>query len=137
MKLPTREMGEVHLLAIWETDGRWEAEWEPLRGTPFGSLFSTITVEALNHALHGWSRPLSQALGIKPEGALHKLPKTGQQCYRRAICPLYDAWCVPLAKEMPWCFEPDGVEDENVRRAASRAVEEWRAGVYLTIIVEG
>jgi hypothetical protein len=137
MTLPTREKGELQLLAVWQKDGHWEPEWEPLRGTPFGDLLSVVPEETLNHALTGWSRPLVQALGISPEGALRKIPKEAQQCLRRSKCPLYDAKCVPLAREMPWCFEPDGVKDDGVRYAASRVIEEWRAKVYVVIVTEG
>lgn len=135
MKLPTREMGEVHLLAIWETDGRWESPWEPLRGTPVGNQFSIISQDALDHALKGWSKPLSDALGIPPSGALRKLPDAARECEKRRTCPFFEPrQCHPGGTNMPWCFEPAGYKDELVRQAVARAIEEWRAGVYLVIV---
>lgn len=136
MKLPTREMGEVTLLAISEHNGVWEAEWDVLRGTPVGDQFSVISQETLNHALWGWSWPLAQSLGPCPEGALRKIPKTARECVKRGSCPLFNVkQCHPLAKpnQMPWCFEPEGFS-ENVGKVATQAIEEWRAGVYLVVV---
>ncbi len=136
IKVPTREMGELRLLLISVEDGGlWEPEWEPLRGTVFGDQFSVITKEVLDHALKGWSRPLSDTLGIPPVGALRKIPLESRACFRREKCPLFNAkQCFPEAKIMAWCFEPDGVADGTVRYAATRAFEYWRSGVYLVVV---
>ena len=137
MMLPTREMGPVTLLAVSERGGQWEEEWAPLRGTRFGDQFTVISRDTLNHALHGLSRPLVDALGIPPVGALRKLLPEHRVCYRRRTCPFYDeAQCFPTATKMPWCFEPDEVPDDLVRKTASKAIEEWRAGVYVCIVQE-
>lgn len=134
MKLPTIERGEIDVLAIDERNGEWEPEWEPLRGTAFGNQFSVVSRETLDHALRGFSRPLSQALGIPPVGALKKIPLASKLCYLRLKCPFHDAHrCFPEAKRMPWCFEPDDVA-EGVRRAATRAIELWREGVYVLVV---
>lgn len=123
------------MLLISVEEGRWEAEWEPLRGTVFGDQFSVITKEVLEHALKRWSRPLADTLGIPPIGALKKIPLEGRECFRRGKCPLYNPkQCFPEAKNMAWCFEPDGVADETVRYAATRAFEYWRDGVYLVVV---
>lgn len=127
-------MGEIHLLAIWERDGLWEPEWEPLRGTRVGDQFSCITQSVLDHALIKHFKPLVDSLGIPPEGALRKLPKEGRVCARRVVCPLYTTQCHPLSKSMPWCYEPDGFSEEVVRKAVSKAIEYWREGVYLTVV---
>ena len=137
LKLPSLELGELEIRAIRETGGRWEPEWEPLRGTLFGDLFSVVSKEAFDHALHGWSWPLVQALGLSPEGCLIKVPRVSRECYRRRKCSLYiERNCHLKARKMPWCFEPDGVEEADVRKAASKAIEEWRQGVYLLVIRE-
>lgn len=136
IKLPTREMGEVRLLLIQqEAGGTWEDEWELLRETPFGTQFSVISKEVLDHALHRWSKPLVDALGIPPAGALKKIPKVSRECIKRSHCIQYEAKnCFPEAKAMPWCYEPDGVNDETVRQTATRAIQEWRDGVHLVVI---
>ena len=135
LKLPTLELGELSILAIREIGGQWEPEWEPLRGTLFGDLFSVVPKEALDHALNGWSWPLTKILGLSPEGALIKIPKGSRQCYRRRECSLYiKRDCHVTAKKMPWCFEPAEVAEDSLRRAASKAIEEWRQGVYLIVI---
>lgn len=137
VKVKTQEMGQVRLMLIREQGGTWEEEWEPLRGTVFGDQFTSTTKETIEHALKGWSRPLVDALGIPPEGALKKIPPESRQCFRRHVCPIYDQKiCFPEARNMPFCFEPDGVAQEAVRYAATRAFEQWRDRVYLVIIKE-
>ena len=140
VKLPTLEMGEVQLLLL---EG-WEKDWALLKGTAFGDLFSEVPHEAVEHALRRLSRPLVDALGIPPEGALRKVPAASRECFMRPRragkrpCPLYDRFrCYPTAPEMQWCFEPDAIEDEDVRRMAARAIELWREGVYVVVVVQG
>lgn len=137
MKLPTREMGEVTLLVTWEKAGQWEPEFEPLRGTRIGDQVSVIDQAALDHALHGLSRPLVDALGIPPAGALRKLPEAARECLQRRKCPFYEARdCHPGGKAMPWCYEPDGIADPAEKTAAARIIEEWRQGVYVVVVRE-
>ena len=137
VKLPTLEMGELHLLLISESKGVWEEEWEPLRGTVFGDQFTVLSKEVLDHGLHRWTKPLVDALGITPEGALRKIPRESRECFQRKRCPLYiPSRCFPESKNMPWCFEPDGVASEQVRHTATRAFEYWRDRVYLVVIKE-
>jgi hypothetical protein len=138
MKLANEELkGFIEVLAIRMENGQWEPEWEPLRGTPFGLLFSEVSKEALDHSLKGWSWPLSEALGLQPSGALLKLPKESRRCYNEQHCDLYNAnWCFLLAERLPWCFEPAGVFEHSVRKAAARAIEHWREGVYLIVVSE-
>jgi hypothetical protein len=135
IKLPTVERGEIVVLAIAERGGTWEPDWEPLRGTVYGKQFTLVDRETLEHALRGFSRPLSNALGIPPVGALRKVPKPSRECYTRRKCPFYaPRHCHPEAAKMPWCFEPDAVKDEKVRKAAAQAIEQWREGVYLVVV---
>ena len=133
MRLPTAERGDIEVLAL----NGWEPDWAPLEGTAFGNQFTPITREVLDHALHGFSRPLSQALGIPPAGALLKVPKPSRACYARSKCPFVEPrHCHPGADKMPWCFEPDDIEDPAVRFAASRAIELWREGVYVLVVTD-
>lgn len=129
-------MGEVRLLVTWEKQGCWEADLEPLRGTRIGEQLSFISQSDLNHALHGFSRPLVDALGIPPAGALRKLPEASKECAKRETCPFYVARdCHPGAKKMPWCFEPGGLS-EAAQTAAARLIAEWREGVYVVVVKE-
>lgn len=135
MKLPTLERGEIIVLAITERDGQWEPEWEPLRETVYGRQFTAVSRETLEHALRGFSRPLSDALGIPPVGALRKIPGPSRACYARRKCPFYEPHaCHPQAAKMPWCFEPDDINDKKVRQSAAQAIEQWREGVYLLAV---
>ena len=136
MKLANAELGgHIEVLAIQETDGEWEREWEPLRGTEFGDLFSLVSKEVVDHALKGWSKPLTDALGLSPKHALIKLPRKFRWCYRQPKCPLYNEhWCHMPSPKMPWCFEPAEVDSQPIRDAAARAIEQWREGVYLLVV---
>lgn len=135
VKVPTRERGELILDLIDEADGVWEPEWEVLRETIYGSLFSVVAKDTLECALRGWTRPLVGELGIPPQGALRKIPLESRQCFKRGKCPMYlPQLCFPESKNMPWCFEPDGVASEVVRTQATRAIETWREGVYLVVV---
>lgn len=126
----------IQVLAIWERGGEWEPEWEPLRDTVVGDQFSSCSQEALDHALHGLCRPLVDALGIPPAGALRKLLPASRECFRRRKCPLYlPRRCLLDSSKMPWCFEPEGVPD-GVRETATRAIELWREVVYLVVVKE-
>lgn len=138
VKLPTREMGEVQLLLL----SGWEKNWTVLKGTVFGDLLSVVSREAVDHALHGLSRPLVDVLGIPPEGALRKIPKGQGVCWHRVrrpgqrrACPIQGAECHLRAEKMPWCFEPT-VDDGEVRRVASKVIELWRQGVYVVVVEE-
>lgn len=138
MKFLSKERGDLHVLAIWEKGGVWEEEWEPLRGSPFGDLFSVVSQDTLDQALAGWTQPLALKLGLPPSGALIKLPKAAQECGQKRKCILYDSKvCFPTTKKlMSWCFEPAGIPDEKQRVAAAKAIGEWRSGVYLLLVQE-
>lgn len=137
VKVTTREMGVLRLHLIEEEGDTWEEAWAPLKGTVFGDQFSRISKEDLNHGLRGWTRPLVNSLSIMPEGALKKIPRVSRECFKRKSCPFYDAkQCHPEGANMPWCYEPDGVEEERIRQAATRAIEHWRERTYLVVVYD-
>lgn len=129
-------MGEVQLLVYWPKGEGWDPEIEALRGTRIGDQIPVIEENTLNLALHGLSKPLVNALGIPPFGALLKLPKAATVCSQRKRCPMFDeTQCFPTTKrKLPWCFEPD-LKDEP-RVAAAKVIAEWRQGVYVVAIKE-
>lgn len=137
VKLPTLEMGDVHLLLV----DNWEGGWSVLRGTIFGDQLSVVSREAVDHALHRWSRPLVKSLGISPEGALRKIPRLCWYRLKREdlpyACPLHDKHnCQATSKKMPWCFEPEGGFDAVVRKKAAEAIGLWQEGVYIVVLTE-
>lgn len=137
MKLETRERGFLEVFVIQETAGVWEAEWEPLRETSVGALFSRVTQRDLNHALNGWTHPLVEALGLSPEMALAKLPSA--RCDKQERCSLHDARkCLVLSKKLPWCYEPAGLEtlSETALTRAAEVVFLWKQQVYVVIAVQ-
>jgi hypothetical protein len=135
LKLKSQEMRDLELYLIYQYGDTWEKEWRPLQGQTVTSLISISTKEDVDHALKGWSWPLTSKLGIPPEGALRKLPSKG--CYQRGPCPFYDKKkCVPTSKALPWCFEPDDIEDLVVRKLAAELIRLWREGVYVVVVLE-
>jgi hypothetical protein len=140
VKLPTREgIGEVVLALLTG----WEKPWDALRNTKYAASFSRVSKKAIDHALHGWSKPLSDSLGISPQGALLKVAKEQRECFLRhkgegrKPCPLYNkAICHIQSPKMPWCFEPDNISTNEIRSAAAQAIALWREGVYLVIVLD-
>lgn len=77
---------------------------------------------------------MMSSLGLPPEGGLRKIPVEARVCMRRKECPFHDTKkCFPLAKELPWCYEPDGVASEEVRAIASKLIQTWHEGVYVVV----
>jgi len=133
VRVLTVEKGPLEILIIWSAKGLWESEWEPLRETPWAKLLTIVHPEVMEHALRGWSRPLVLALGLPPEGCLRKIPVEHRQCMQRGPCPLYESEkCHPIAKELPWCFEPEGLESP-VKEAVSRLIQVWHESVYAVV----
>jgi hypothetical protein len=128
----TREMGQLALHLVRQEAGVWEPEWDDLRGTAIADLFTVVTREVIEQALQGYTKPLILALGLPPDGALRKLPPEAKICSQRRTCSLWDAQCCfPVAKKMPWCFQPSGLPPK-----ASEAIQIWRERVYLVVALE-
>jgi hypothetical protein len=134
VKVLTAEKGPLEILVVWSAKGIWEPEWEPLRETQWAELLTIVHPEVMEHALRGWSRPLVLALGLPPEGALRKIPVENRQCSQRGPCPLYDPkQCQPVAKELPWCFEPEGFSPGPLKDALVRLIQIWHEAVYVVV----
>jgi len=123
-------MGKIELYLIYNEGGTWEPQWRPLQGV---LDLPSVTKEVMDHALHGWTRPLVDGLGPPPKGMLHKLPKTSQKCvHERERCPFFDRKrCGVLFTKMPWCFEPAGLIPGNL---AAGVIKLWREEVYVMTI---
>jgi hypothetical protein len=135
LKVETRELGMVEMFLIYAPGGEWEAEWKPLQGTDVGDLFTVVTKEVMDHALWGYSKPLVEALGLPPKGALHKMPHP--LCANRIGCTFYEARdCVPTGRNLPHCYQPEGLPSEESRQLAFEAVRLWRDGVYIAVVKE-
>ncbi len=137
LTLIPRELGKLELYLIYNEVGVWESYWRPLQDHPFTAAFTHVSKTVMEAALVGWTKPLVNILGIPPEGALRVIPEASRECENRRRCPLYIAEnCRPLAKNMPWCFEPVDVGDLDARRLATEAIELWREGVYIIVVRE-
>lgn len=137
VKLLSKELGEIRLLIVWEgLDGSWDTDWAPLKGTRIEPLFSRTSEETYQHALVGLVGPLAKTLGLPPVGCLAKIPKDMRECTKKSTCPLYDKKsCFPTAKGVfSWCFE--GMPDPEASKALASAIETWREGVYILIVVK-
>lgn len=135
LRLPSDEKGILEVLVIRSKDGVWEGDWHLLKGTVIGNLFSQTTQPQLDHILSGYSKPFVNELGISPEGALRKLPS--RECKNRKKCPFYDVKkCQTLTRKiLPWCFEPEGLDDlAKVSAMVAEVIFKWREGVYLVVV---
>jgi hypothetical protein len=129
--------GDREFLLIYSNGTAWEPEWEPLRGTEIGALIPVVPKEVLEWALKGYTKPLSKAMGVPPEGCLIKVPKASRVCRRRNVCPLHTDQCHVGGKNMPWCMEPDGILDDIEVSVVAKVIEQWRAGVYVVVCQGG
>lgn len=135
LKVETREMGFVEMLLIYANGDEWESEWRALQGTDVGNLFTVLTKEVMDHALWGYSKPLVSALGLPPQGALRKMAHP--LCSNRVGCTFYEARdCVPTGRNLPHCYQPEGLLSEESRSLAYEAVRLWREGVYIAVVKE-
>ena len=132
--LDTREMGKLDLYLIYDYGGTWEAEWRVLQDHEVGKRLTKVAHDTIEHAIVGFSRPLVKALGLFPLGMLHKLPS--QECDHAKTCTIYIAKnCLSTSKNMPWCFEPAGL-DSSVRERCAELVRLWREKVYVVVVEE-
>lgn len=138
LKVQTREMGMLELYLIYNEGGLWEEEWRPLQ--TYGDLVEQmpcVSKEQMEHALIGWTRPLIDALGPAPKGLLLKLPLVTRECCARETCPFFRPKdCISLSKRAPWCFQPNGIADLDVRKLAAEVIKMWREGVYTVVVLE-
>lgn len=133
MKLPSKEMGVLDVLTIDSTNGVWEPAWDRLRLLEEGALVSRVPPIVIRHALNKWTQPLVSALGISPSGALRKVGAANKQCAIRRTCPFFTLKCEPSHADLPWCFEPSGVEGE-ARQVLAKAIAYWHEGVWLIVV---
>jgi hypothetical protein len=126
-------MGPIELYLIYDEGGIWEADWRPMQGA--GLALPEVTKADMDHALHGWTRPLVSALGPPPEGRLRLLPKAARHCEHARTCSLFDKKrCGILIPKMPWCFEPAGFL--TAPQLVAEVVKMWRAQVYVLLVKE-
>lgn len=124
-------MGPLELYLIYDEGGIWEAEWRELQGV---MELPAVTKEVMDHALHGWTRPLVDGLGPPPEGMLRLLPKAARHCEHERTCPFFDRRrCGLLLSKMPWCFEPAGF---GAPKLVAEVVKFWRSEVYVLLVRE-
>lgn len=135
VKVVTQEKGVLEILLVWGKAEGWEPDFEPLRTLPgWADLLTILDPEVVEHALRGWSRPLTSALGISPAGAIRKIPVASRACQTRFRCAIHDPnKCRPLSPEMPVCFEPDGLESRAAAASAAIVVLAWHEGVYVVV----
>ena len=137
LKLKTPELGDLELYLIYQYGEKWEDTWALAQGLPATSLLTFVDKGVMDHALVGWTSPLVKALGLPPAGCLRKLPIENRVCERRDPCPFYrPKECVPTHTKMPWCFQPEGIEDPNARQLVAELIKFWKEGVYTIVVVD-
>jgi hypothetical protein len=133
VKIPTHERGEISALLVQSHNGIWESEWDSLRGTIYEGLVTKVDFEILEQALQGWSRPLSEALGLPPVGSIKKLPIEAKQCSQKQTCPFHDKHCQAEHRQRPPCYMPGGVVGD-VQETLTRALDLWKLDVYILVV---
>jgi hypothetical protein len=118
-------MGTLRAVTI-RTD---EVEWSQIEGTLIADQLSYVSGESLEHALHGWSKPLVTELGPPPQGSLIKLALVASECSLKKGCGSWGRDCHPTSKKTPWCFEPT-----DHPSFAGQIVRWWRDGVYVLVV---
>ena len=131
LQIPSLEMGVLQLYLIYKEAGQWEQEWRPVQGV---LELPVVSKEVMDHALHGWTRPLVDALGPPPQGRLLLLPRAARECAYKTRCRSYNAKrCGLLLKKMPWCFEPAELESKLL---VAEIIKLWREEVYVLVVEE-
>lgn len=131
LTLQTPEMGPLELYLIYNEDGIWEVQWREFQGV---WPLPEISKADMDHALHGWTRPLVDQLGPPPKGMLRKLPTEARRCSVETRCPFFNAkHCGLLLPKMPWCFIPEGTAASHL---ATELINLWRSEVYVVVIKE-
>jgi hypothetical protein len=124
-------MGSVELYLINDEGGTWEEQWRDFQGI---WDLPVISKTDMDHALHGWTKPLVTVLGPPPKGKLIQLPQAAKKCASEKTCPFYDKrTCGASLKKMPWCFVPD---DTKAGSLAAEVIKLWREGVYVLVVQE-
>jgi len=84
--------------------------------------------------MHGFAKPLLEALGREPKFQLLKVPEPYRVCSQRKNCVMFNALrCRPCAK-MPECWLPETAESHC--RAMTLVILAWAEGRYV-VVVEG
>lgn len=76
---------------------------------------------------------MMRMLGRPPEALSKKLPEANRLCRLRKECVNAASICVP-GKEMPLCWEGEGIDPEAVPVASKIAIF-WKEGIHVVIIV--
>jgi hypothetical protein len=126
--IPTETQGTLLLCATFPTP---EAPWgflEPLRGTPWAVGVREVSGESFSHALHGYTLPLSRALGRPPRANARHIPFEVGVCTLHEACALYNPkTCVP-SKDTLECYE-------GVNGIVSWVVRAWASGRHTVVVV--
>lgn len=129
LRLPQSEVGPLDLYLIHQYGEAWEETWRPMQGV---LDLPSISKADMDHALHGWTRPLVDQLGPPPRGKLLQLPLAARACASKTTCVTYSAaTCDLLNKRMPWCFQPATLEPLDL---TSEVIRLWREGVYVLVV---
>ncbi len=132
--LDTKELGSIELLLLHQDDlGVVEAPFDKLLGTEiYQSVVTKAPFLAVEHALRGYSFPLTNLLTPDPKVCLSVLvPKGQRSCELRGRCNLYDPQaCLASHPMRPYCFVPGGLQEDQVL-PASMLIDALREHHYI------
>ena len=130
LKLASKELGNQELFLVYRHGEVYETGYEALSGLQ--GLLVEVPRDLVEHALRGWTQPLTKALGLNPEGLLRKWPEAHRECHARKGCPFFVPQdCYPSGKKTPLCFEPTGLGV-----VGSELVRLSREGVWVIVVQE-
>ena len=127
--IPTETQGTISLSVSHPTP---EAPWgifEPLRGTVWAIGIREVAGDVFSHALHGYTLPLSRALGRPPLANAKRIPLEKSLCTLHGVCAFYDKRTCRPSEDTPDCYE-------GVLEVVSWVVRAWSAGRH-TVVVTG
>jgi len=125
--LPKEErQGAVMMVDPW-------GDFACLREVPeFASLIPVVSGDVYSQAMHGYAKPLLEALGREPKFQLIKVPY--KVCSQQDDCVMFNVHrCRPCPK-MPECWQPE--VEKHLVRAVAVVMLAWAEGRYV-VVVEG
>lgn len=108
----------------------------PLREHPdFAINIPVVSGEVYSQAMHGYAKPLLEALGREPRFQLKTVPGPYRVCAIRDECIMHDAGRCSPGKKLPECWQPEGSSKEALR-AMALVMLAWAEDRYV-VVVEG
>lgn len=133
---PVRFSNVKVMYPVPDNEGPWGV-LRPLKGTSWGEQISTVSGEALSHALHGEPKFLREQLGRPPIQQAKRLPVAQAMCLHSQMqeCAFAKPHCRPGSGKLPDCYTAPS-EDAKMQSILWAVARAWDDGRYV-FVVEG